>query len=564
MFTADRLRRGTRLPVLAALLSLGLLGAACGTDNTAKGTDGPNDTFARNEAKSALEPDDVVPTTGGKLVVGVPAETNGWNPTVNQWADAGSMVGPSIIEPLVTVDSEGVAQPYLLDALTPNKDFTEWDLKLKDGLEFHDGTKADAKALQQNIEAKYAAGSLTALAASGYFDHAEVTGPLAVKVVLSKSWSQYPAALNSAYLLAPSMLTSETKGTVNPVGTGPFKFVSWEQNHNLIAKKFDHYWRKDKAGNQLPYLDEIEFRPIIDDDSQSKALRAGDIDMALTTSAANAQTLQDSHTVLRDYTSERTFVLLNVAEGGPNGDNPFANVHARKALAYATDRDEIAAQVGDQVEVTTQGYRPDSKWGLPNDQDGYYKFDQDMARKEVEAYKAETKRDSFAFTFTGITDISVSNTMQVLQEQWKQVGIDVTLDNVDQVKYVTLVALGQIQAAWWRYYGWPNPDSNYSLNASSSLKPIGQLSVNFSHYTSETLDQNLQVGRNTDDFAARKAANDAIIREVNNQATNIWLYDTPYAIIADHRVHGLNSFRTHPFGNFTPKPWWGEVWLETK
>ena len=64
------------------------------------------------------------------------------------------------------------------------------------------------------------------------------------------------------------------------------------------------------------------------------------------------------------------------------------------------------------------------------------------------------------------------------------------------------------------------------------------------------------------DFGVRKAANSAIIREINDQAVHIWLYDTPWAITAHKHVRGLNNFRTHPFGNFVSKPWWGDVWLE--
>jgi peptide/nickel transport system substrate-binding protein len=549
---------------VTVLLALGLLAAGCSGSQTSNASTGPAGTFALNESKSGLEPDDVTPATGGKLVVAVPAETNGWNPTVNQWADAGSLVGPSIIEPLVTMDKDGTAEPYLLESFKPNATFTQWDLTLKPDIVFHDGAKLDAAAMKQNIDAKFAPGSLTALASTGYYDHTDVTGPLSVRVTLAKPWSQFTTSLNSTYMLAPSMLAREDRGTVHPVGTGAFKFESWEQNRSLVVKKFEHYWRKDKAGRQLPYLDEIEFRPIIDDETQTKALQAGDVDLALTTSAAVASSSQDAFTVLRDYTSERTFVLLNTDVSDLNAGNPFTNVHARKALAYATNRDDITAQVGDQVQSTTQGYRPDSKWGLAEDQTGYYTYDIDKAKQEVEAYKQETHQPSLTFTLLGIPDLGVSTTMQVLQDQWKQAGIDAKLDSIDQVKYITLVALGEYQAAWFRYYGYPNPDSNFSVHSSTAVKPIGSLSVDFSHYHSATLDQNLEVGRTTDDFTARKQANDAVIREVNNQAINIWLYDTPYAVVAEPRVHGLNSFRTHPFGNFTPKPWLAEAWLAAK
>src|SRR4029077_8903674 len=99
--------------------------------------------------------------------------------------------------------------------------------------------------------------------------------------------------------------------------------------------------------------------------SMEKAVQANDVDFALTTSAKVADDLEEGHTVLKDYTSERTLIMLQTDEDASNAPNPFTNQHARKALAYGTDREYIAGLIGENVQVTTQGYRPDSKWRLP-------------------------------------------------------------------------------------------------------------------------------------------------------------------------------------------------------
>ena len=52
------------------------------------------------------------------------------------------------------------------------------------------------------------------------------------------------------------------------------------------------------------------------------------------------------------------------------------------------------------------------------------------------------------------------------------------------------------------------------------------------------------------------------MRERNEQAIELWLFNTPYAIIAEPEVHGLNWFRIMGFGNFLPKPWIGGLWVE--
>jgi ABC-type transport system substrate-binding protein len=557
---ARRKRRGVAAG-FALLIAISVLGVSCSSSNTNEGANPSGGSLKLNEKDTPLEADDN-PIKGGKLVVGVTAESNGWNPSVNQWADAGSLEGPAIIEPLIIIDPNGEAMPYLLDKWAPveGSNFSKWDLTLKPGIKFHNGEDLNGKTLKESIDFIYQNG-LTKIALETKYDHVEVTGDLSVRVFLRVPWAQYPAAMNNIYAMAHEMLAREDKGTVHPIGTGAFVFDEWKQGEYLRANKNPNYWRKDAKGNQLPYLDSIEFRPIIDDSSRAKALKSGDIEVAQTTQASMATDLESEYTVLRDYTSERTFIMLNTAVGEQNAGNPFTNIHARKALAYATDRETIAAGIDERVETTTQGYRPDSKWGLPNDQTGYYEYNVEKAKEEVELFKQDTKKSELTFSLTGLSNPDDQRVMQQLQEQWKQAGITANLDPVDQTKYISLIALGYYQAGWFRWYGYPNPDSNYVYNAKEDSNPIGGISINFTHYSSDKMEKNLHITRENLDFETRKKANDEVIKETNEAAINIWLYDTPYAIITTKRVRGLNSFRIHPFGNFTPKPWWGEVWI---
>jgi len=553
---APRPRRATVL-LAAAAIALALLAAACGTGNT-QATDG---TIRLNEENTPLEQEGNA-VRGGKLVVAVPAETNGWNPHVNQWADAGSLVGSSFLEPLNILTADGEPEPWLADTITSNPEFTQWDITVKPDIVFHNGEKLDSNALKLNIESSYTSG-LTSMALGPMIDHVEETGPLTVRVFLKKPWAQYPITLaGSAKMMAPAMMAREDKGTIAPIGTGPFVFQEWVQNESLRATKFDKYWRKDANGETLPYLDEIEFRVVTDDDTKQQALQSGDVDFALTTSAFVAENLEGEYNVLKDYTSERTFVMLNTVEGQQDATNPFTNIHARKALAYATNRPEIAALVGVGIQTTSNAYRPDSKWGIPEDQSRYYTFDVEQAKQEVERYKQDTGASSLSFTLSGLTGVEDARLMQALQQQWSEAGIEARIEGIEQVKYISTLIIGNYQAAWMRYYGSPSPDSNFALHHSDNALGPGKLNINFTEYHSPQLDANLEASRATDVFAEQKKANDAVVKELNEQAVNIWLFDTPYAIITHPEVKGLNDFRTHPFGNFTSKPWWGEVWMD--
>jgi peptide/nickel transport system substrate-binding protein len=507
----------------------------------------------------SLEPDDE-PQRGGQLVVAVPADVNGWNPNINQWTDGGTMMGPTMLEGLVTISPEGEPEPYLAESWTHNADFTEWTITVRDGVTFHNGQPLDGIAVKRSLDAYFKTG-LSSVALLPLYERVDVSGPRSVTVHLRTEWAQYPASLSSAYMLAPAMLDRPDEGTVYPIGTGPFRFGDWQPGKRLKVTKFDRYWRRDSHGRQLPFLDSIEFKPVIADDTRQEGLAAGGIDLILTAAPATATALERSHTVLRDYTTERTMLLLQTDEGPDNAPNPFKNAHARRALAMATDSRDLARYVGEGVQVTTQAYRPTSRWGLPADQTGYPRYDPATAKQEIEAYKRDTGRKELKFVLKTVPEPRLMAVLQRLRDQWQALGISATIEASDQVKHSIVVALGQYHAAYYRGYGFSNPDQNHWFLNRDNVHPVGQLSLNFTHYQSPTLQKYLETQRENLDFGVRKAAVNAMDRELNDQALQIWLFDTPWAIVAQQRVRGLNGFRTRPFANFDSKPWFGDVWL---
>jgi peptide/nickel transport system substrate-binding protein len=551
----------------AAAAALALLTTALGACNG--GPDGradgqpvtANGPPAASPTTAALEPDE--PTRqGGRLVVAVPADVNGWNPNINQWTDGGTMMGPSMLEPLVTVSAEGDAEPLLAESWEPNVDFTVWVLTVREGVRFHNGQLLDGNAVKRSLDAYYATG-LSSVALKPLYDRVEVTGPRTVTVYLRAEWAQYPSSLSSAYMLAPAMLDRPDEGTTAPIGTGPFRFVDWQLNRSLRVIRWEGYWRRDIHGGPLPHLDEVEFRPMLSDDDRQRALRAGEVDLVLSSAPSAATGLEGDHTVIRDYTTERSLLILNTDEGDANRPNPFTNVHARRALAHATDSRGLARLVGEDVAVTTQMYRADSRWGLSPADTGYAGYDPVAARHELDLYWEQTGQRNLRFSLKSVAEPRLLGLLQRAVDQWRAVGIEATIETMDQVPYSIVVALGQYQAAWYRGFGFTNPDQNDWNLTADNVHPVGELSLTFTHYRSPALERNLRTQRENTDFGVRKAAINAIDREINDQALHVWLYDTPWALIGQRRVRGLNNFRTHPFGNFVSKPWWADVWLRT-
>ncbi len=143
-------------------------------------------------------------------------------------------------------------------------------------------------------------------------------------------------------MMAPGMLASAHRGADHPIGTGPFTFRSWTPGASFVTSRNPSYWQSGK-----PYLSSLTFKVLADSSTQQAALQSGDIDMALTTSPKVADTLEgQGFTVVKDWGSEAGAALANTLPTVNGKPNPLANVHARLALAYATNRPALAAIAG--------------------------------------------------------------------------------------------------------------------------------------------------------------------------------------------------------------------------
>ncbi|MDE0215562.1 MAG: ABC transporter substrate-binding protein, partial [bacterium] len=222
------------------------------------------------------------PQYGGTLVVGLEAETtNGLNPVNAQAAVSGHILFRALYDTLTVEGDDGRIVPNLLESFTSNDDFTEWTLTLRPGLQFHDGSPADAAALKRHFE-EQAKGTLTGIFVSDWELQAiEVLDDVSIKMVFGRPYAALPSLLTShiGYFGAPSMHDLGAEGAArNPIGTGPFMLDEWIDNEVTRMVRNPNYWRTDAEGRQLPYLDGIDFRPIPDTDARYAALRSGDLD----------------------------------------------------------------------------------------------------------------------------------------------------------------------------------------------------------------------------------------------------------------------------------------------
>jgi len=537
--------------LIGMLLALVLVAAACDSSSSNGGSGSPT------SGESNALVDDGTPVDGGSMVIGIGTETNGWNPASNQIADEGTTVVSSVLEPLATFGPDNQPQPWLADSWQPNADFTSWVIKLHPGITFHDGEPFDAQAVVDNVAA-FQKGALTSLLLEPMLAGATVVDPLTVRVDLKQPWAAFPAsymANGTGFVMAPAMIDAGDDGAEHPTGTGPFVFDSWTSGDSFKVKKNTSYWR---AG--LPHLDSLEFKVIPDESARVAALQSGDVNMILTSTAGPAEALQSSFDVVKDWDTMNVFIVLNTGPEVGGNANPLSNLHARKAVAYATDPQTIASVVGEGVSIPTSPWAPTNPWGLPDDQNGYVDHDVEQAKAEVAAYEQETGQSKLSFVMSGLPDVEGARVLQLLQSQWQEAGIETTIETLDQTAYIGKIAVGSFQAAYMRNYGWSDPDMNYHFWSSTTAKGVGNISVNFSQYSTPQIDADLDTGRRSDVLGVRQQAYHDLAVQLNAGFTNIWLYRVPYSLIAEQQVRGLNVARQTSFGGAEPKTWLGDLW----
>lgn len=550
----------TRTRLLAALLVLiALFSCACGS-----GGGGPKESADDKIDRSdmTLEVDETDHPSGGAITVGLNAETNGWDALSNQFSQAGSLAMGTVVETLGVVNRDGEAEDWLATSFAPSADLRSWDVTLRRDVTYHDGTPMDAANLKANIDTRMRRSATKRSGVENNITGAIVLGDHTVRIELREPHAQLDVQLANLYMESTAGLNDQAKQQIAPVGTGPFVFSEWVQNARFVVKANPNYWRRDPSGRRLPFLQSIEFRPIPDEETRVAGLRSGTLDMAMLSTAPAAKGLDEDFTVLRDFTHERTFIMLNTTEGPQNAPNPFTNEHARKALAYATNRQALADLAGAGVQSTSQPYRPGDKWALPGGDDGYYPFDLDKAREEVAAYKRETGRPTLSFELlTSGSDGIVL--LQAVQAQWRDadIGIDASIRQVDQAALIITGFTGTYTALPFRWFGQSNPELNTPFIDGRQGTEVGALSLDLSRYSSASSQRALTTLQGSPNFEDRRTASTEVWRELNRAAVFIWLYDSPWSMAARPGVRGLNRWRNFPL-TFNPKPgWFGEVWL---
>ena len=525
------------------------------SDDSADSAEEPaeDEAAADDEAEMAMEPE-----YGGSLTFLLEGETDTWFIPAANCAESCINVMRAIADPLMIINEDREIEPHLLESLTNDDgEFMEWTLVVRDGITFHDGTNLDGAALQRHL-VETADGLLTGqllVDLENGTDSIELIDDKTVKVTFDRPVSVFPNFLAErigAWVYSPSYYDDPDRAQALPISTGPFQMVEWNRDESTVLARNENYWRTDDAGNQLPYLDEVVFRPNPDSFARKATMEAGDADVNMESVTDNEDFwrttwLEDGGGIV-DYEPERqsSYLLLNAAIP------PFDNPDMRRALAMCSDRPEFIIFRSPDNDLSDGPFSPETPGYLEDT--GFPDFDPEAGNALLDEIG---RPDAIVYSYQDTPGNKLNG--ELWQDQWStNCDLNVELDPFDQAELVTRALTGNFGLLQWRNHGNEHPGWEelwwHSRHAEG-------LALNFNRIINPDLDALLDQSWATndpDELAALAEDMNAILGE---NVYNLWLWYSDWIHAYAAGVHNVNEM-TLESGNAALDSLAGRIWVQ--
>jgi peptide/nickel transport system substrate-binding protein len=370
------------------------------------------------------------PQSGGELTVLEDAAFAGsWpaglDPATNTTGGSNIAMNQAIFGGLFLLKSDddgsnAEVTPNQAESYEFSDDGTVFTVKLREGIQFSDGTPLDAEAVKFNWERDLANACTCKpnwpLAENGI----QVLDPLTVQLTFTRAYpavlASFPAA-NVNWIASPAALqkAGDDAFKITPVGAGPFTVVDNQLSSVLELERNKSYFKEG-----LPYLDKLTFQSIGGDQPAYQALQAGQAQayegLNTTPLLEQAQAGGQLQVTIQPATSPYV-IQLNTATA------PFNDPRAREAIYRATDFNAINEGIfGGNYDVSQSFVAPGGKF-YEKDVDGYPEYDLDRAKELVKELGGLTVR------LGTISNYVATQINTALQTQWQQAGIDVEIND---------------------------------------------------------------------------------------------------------------------------------------
>lgn len=413
------------------------------------------------------------------VVVARPMDVVGLDPG---FLTENAVVVDNIFDTLVARDKDMKLVPSLAESwrqLSPDT----WEFKLRAGVKFTNGEPMDAAAVKFSIDrVKDPAAASPTVSYIKTVKEVEVVDPLTVRVVtvgpdplLPTRFSRYPTEV-----VPPKYVTEVGRKAFaqKPVGTGPYKFVSWEKGTSVTLERNPDYW------GGAPEVAKVVFRAIPEASTRVNALLNGEADVVTDVAADDRRKIEASQSA-RVSTVERAGNIVYI--GFKTDKAPLDDLRVRQALNYAVDKNSIVKYILKDAAVETSSIIGPRDYGYAGEPAGY-PYDPSKAK----ALLAQAGYpDGFSIEFDTVSwYLKNTDVAQAVAEQLKAVGVKVKINPVESAVYRERVPAGKQSPMYM--LGW---SSTNTLDADAAIYAILHSGEPYSTYSNPKVDKLLEEAR---------------------------------------------------------------------
>ncbi|MDF2892087.1 MAG: extracellular solute-binding protein family 5 [Clostridia bacterium] len=460
---------------LAAMLIIAMLftiGCSAKTDPTVSNTDTPK------EVKDTI-------------VIAQGADAKSLDPYGTTDSPAGRVMS-SIFDTLVTRDDEGNVAPCLAESWEVVDDKT-YIFHLRKGVKFHNGEEFKASDIAFSFSKIAESPHAESIRATIDFENSKAIDDYTFEMKMTEPFGPILNHLSHNVMsIVNEKAYTEAGDKVgqNPVGTGPYKFVSWATGDRIDLIANEDYW-----GNK-PQTKNVVFRNIPEIASRSIEVETGGIDITIGAQTSELDRLEANKDVkvFRRKASTVNFLAFNCSKA------PFDNVKVRQAINMAINKDAIFKVVYQGVGAVATAPMSSVVWAY-NDKLAPHEYNVEKAK----ALLAEAGYpNGLEVTIACDQNQERLDTAEMAQAQLAEIGVNVKIETLERGAFIDQVIAGTLDMFG---LGWNSDtgDPDYALYASfhSSMHGAGG---NMSFYTNEKVDELLETGRTSTDAEIRKQA----------------------------------------------------------
>ncbi len=427
-----------------------------------------------------------------------------------------------IYETLVRYDENGEITPLLAESWK-QIDELSMEFKLRKGVKFHNGEEMKARDVLYSM--KRATGpdgvKVSYIMQAIDSEKCEAVDDYTVIIRTHEPFAPllgYLPYVGAVVVSEKEFTTDSEKAALNPVGTGPFKFVEWKKNDRVTYVRNDEYW-----GEKAAYKN-LVIRTIVEANSRVIELEAGGVDIAYQIPANDVKRLEDNP----DTKIERNGSTIFEFFGMNTSKEPFNNVEFRRAIDLAIDEESIVSSVYRGNATYTPGpVTPNMKYY--DDSDTKCKYNPEEAKKilkEIGIAEGATYEVKLSENKERIDSATI------IQSMLKEVGINLEIKVLEAGTFWDALEQGDSQffISGWGAVGFPEPDNNIFGPLHSIQIPAN----NYCYYSNPELDELLNASRTTPDSPEREK----IVKDVQKLIRE----EVPYITYANpQQVAGMRS-----------------------